>query len=594
MEREWGSFPVASSWQSSDCRAISVAIYNLAVGCNVSLFSGWEREEFTLKLLRRRHGNKHFGVHIHDRRITGFLSVAQELEISRQWKQLKPFLPAFPELNFDDRIIEVKQRDWYRKEIEDRKHTVGSNKISRFCEDEGVNLFLANSSLCLQLVKSEKNTGVRNRLFQFCLSVLLPIVSRTAWPSCNGTSRFKQTFLACFVKSQFCLDDMLWHSDIGEGAASVEGFDEWRLFTDLAPEAGHAASKSRSLYHKRRKEERAIEKKVEEWIKGSDKPVIRTFVKLPLRVILDVWKASAVPEKSTGDALVNAKEMMEKVHAATTQLRSCYSESATEKASLNLAVALLELASHPTCHDPFSCLQQAAMFASQGSKSGNSDVAFRRALPNVKECSPNEALAILGRADCLQSLYFPNEAAFLCSYVARLCRVYRDRDQPECEWNDRWRILAIMAFNVSVLIRTTVSTVLDQDMKKAFLSIWERDVVEELEKARRDGWAWKRKYAQTVPGSTTDQMVGDEENIDREDGSDDMEEDEDDDDNGDGANSLSVPNGLAASYEESAISNALFQDGTMNLGNLVIPQSSGPEGGDSGDESGTNVVIVSV
>lgn len=177
MEKEWGVFPVASSWQSSECRAISVTVYNLAVGCNVSLFSGWEREEFTLKLLKRRHGNKHFGVHIHDRRITGYLSVAQELEISRQWSQLKTLLPPFPELNFDERISEVKQRDWYRKEVENRQQTVGSNEIARFGEDEGVSLFLAFSSLCLQLVTSENNAKVRDRLFQLCLSVLLPIVS---------------------------------------------------------------------------------------------------------------------------------------------------------------------------------------------------------------------------------------------------------------------------------------------------------------------------------------------------------------------------------------------------------------------------------
>lgn len=33
-------------------------------------------------------------------------------------------------------------------------------------------------------------------------------------------------------------------------------------------------------------------------------------------------------------------------------------------------------------------------------------------------------------------------------------------------------------------------------MQRSFLAMWERDVVEELEKARVDGWAWKRKYNQ--------------------------------------------------------------------------------------------------
>eukprot|EP00980_Cylindrotheca_fusiformis_P013773 scaffold3556_cov190-Cylindrotheca_fusiformis.AAC.8 len=399
---------------------------------------------------------------------------------------------------------------------------------------------------------------------------------------------------------------MLWQSDIGEGAASVEGFDEWRLFTDLAPDVGGPnTSKSRSLYHKRRKEEKAIEKKVEEWIKGSDKPVIRTYVKLPLSVLLEVWNASTSKDTPTSDALDYSRQAMEAVHAATVQLRSCYSEMATEKASVNLAVALLELASHPTCFDPFSCLQHAAMFASQGSKSGSSDEAFRHPLPDAKECAPMEALTILGRADCLQSLYFPNEAAFLCSYVARVCRMHRDRNQPEYEWTDQWRILAIMAFNVSVLIRTTVSTVLDQEMQKSFLSIWERDVVEELEKARRDGWTWKRKYVQKSQegGTNTEPLVGEEEENGESDRNDEMEEEEDEngEDGSDGESGEDTKDpGVAfvpgASFGDGTMASNFVEDKVLELGNLMVsePGSHQTQGGDSGDDSTTNIVMVSV
>jgi len=80
---------------------------------------------------------------------------------------------------------------------------------------------------------------------------------------------------------------------------------------------------------------------------------------------------------------------------------------------LNLSIALLEMAAFPDCYDPFTCLQQAACFASQATKSGNSDTAYRQTLPEISACSPKEALIILGRADCLQSVYFPNEAASL-------------------------------------------------------------------------------------------------------------------------------------------------------------------------------------
>lgn len=174
----WGEkFPVISSWQSSDCRAISLAVYNLAVGCNVSLFSGWEHEEFNLKLLRRRHGNRHFGVHIHDKRITGYLRKETEDEILGQWKRLHDSFPAFPALDFEGRMAQVKTREWYCDEVEDREETVRNGHIARYGEDRGLDIFLAFSSLCLHLAELETNYQVRNRLLKQALSVLLPVVS---------------------------------------------------------------------------------------------------------------------------------------------------------------------------------------------------------------------------------------------------------------------------------------------------------------------------------------------------------------------------------------------------------------------------------
>lgn len=174
---KWDDFPVTFSWQSSGCRAISLAVYNLAVGCNVSLFSGWEHEEFNLKLLRRRHGNRHFGVHIHDKRITGYLSKETEDEILKQWKRLHDVVPSFPVLNFEERISQVKTREWYRNEVKDRSETAKNSPIARYAEDHGVDTFLAFSSLCLHLAKLETNPLIRNRLLKQALSVLLPVVS---------------------------------------------------------------------------------------------------------------------------------------------------------------------------------------------------------------------------------------------------------------------------------------------------------------------------------------------------------------------------------------------------------------------------------
>lgn len=304
-----------------------------------------------------------------------------------------------------------------------------------------------------------------------------------------------------------------------------------------------------------RKKERAIEKKVKEWIEGSDKPTIMSFVSVPIREMRSLWQVEneEIQDAKREVQRETSRKIMQKVHKATLQLRACYTEMAIEKASREVSVALLELASQPTCFDPFLCLQQAAMFATQSSKAGTSDLVFRQSLPAMKECTPLEALNILGRADCLHSVYFPNEAAYLCSFVARVCRLHRDRELPDHEWNARWKIVAIYAFNVSVMIRTTVSTVLDRHMQKSFLSMWDRDVVEELERGRRDGVSWKRGLSNSnlelKPGNedATNTFLNEGDNEDSNSNIDDDEEDADEEE--DDLEEIIVKNTPADSYE---------------------------------------------
>jgi hypothetical protein len=287
------------------------------------------------------------------------------------------------------------------------------------------------------------------------------------------------------------LDFNLWDSDIGEAAATLSGFDEWKCMSLIDAEAEDSIAPSKKPGGRRRRKPKAIEKKVKEWIEGTNRPTLQSIVIISVHEIHALWKQS-VATAPNEESLQRARESMEKLHNVTQQLRGCYTDNTIEKASLQVAIALLEVASQPSCQNPFLCLQQAAVYASQGSKAGNSDMVFRHGVPDTKECSPHEALIILGRADCLHAVYFPNEAAFLCSYVARVCSLHRDRGRPKIEWNSKWKIVAIYAYNVSVMIRSTVSTVLDKEMQNAFLNMWERDVVEELERGRTDALAWKR------------------------------------------------------------------------------------------------------
>lgn len=175
-DREWVGFPI--DWAQPEAyRPLSLRTYNLIVGCNVALFSGWEPDEFTLRLLRRRHGNKHFGVHFNDRRVAGILSNEIEDEVCKQWDQLATLLPLFPAVNFSKRLAAAKSSDWYKNELESRQQSRGDAPIARYAEEDGVRITLAFSALCLHLVASENDKKVRNRLLQIPLSVLLPIVS---------------------------------------------------------------------------------------------------------------------------------------------------------------------------------------------------------------------------------------------------------------------------------------------------------------------------------------------------------------------------------------------------------------------------------
>jgi hypothetical protein len=178
-ETKWDDkFPVQASWQGNEYRPLSLGIYNLSVACNVSLFSGWETEEFTLRLLRRRHGNKHFGVHIHDGRIAGFLSAELEERLSYQWAKFASLLPSFPAVKFSERLAAVKETDWYKNDVKERKQNVQDHgPIARYGEEDGVGVYLGFSALCLHLAGAENDPRVRSQLLQISLSVLLPIVS---------------------------------------------------------------------------------------------------------------------------------------------------------------------------------------------------------------------------------------------------------------------------------------------------------------------------------------------------------------------------------------------------------------------------------
>ena len=170
------SFPLSSSWQPTEFRVLSICAYNFAIACNVSLFSGWESEEFTLKLLNRKYGrDKHFGVHIRGKRLVGSLPRKILSELKRQWDLVATALPNLPKLDFSEKLRIIQDSEWSQENIS-RKH--GEVAFTKYAEEEALQLFLGFSAICFQLSMSETNKKVSNMSQQLALSILLPLVSQ--------------------------------------------------------------------------------------------------------------------------------------------------------------------------------------------------------------------------------------------------------------------------------------------------------------------------------------------------------------------------------------------------------------------------------
>jgi len=487
---------------------LSTRAYNLSVACNISIFSGWENEEFNYNAFKRKCGgaDKHYGVYVRWKRVVGFLSSFLEDELERQWTEFEQLEPSAPKLNFADKLNKLKEMEFVQSEMESRMNSFGGSVLDNFAESEALEILLAYSALCLRLSRSETDKKMANQYKQLSLSILLPM-------------------------SQFCLDEILWGSSVDEAHEEVAKFDgggkattgppecrpaqeehqatrgdeatENVTASPLAPAAPQApkepiapqppaakttwtpppsSTTDNRRQHVRREKVRQVVKKVGDWAEDPETSITNQVINIPSSELRRWWdEADSASEMHAENTSVEKRKLMEKVHSCTERLRACFTFEAAEKACLKLSVALIEMAAFPACHDPFSCLQQAALYASQAPKSGNSDTFFRHRLVEPDKCDPLQALVTLGRADCLHSTYFPNEAAYLCSYVARLCKKHSNSDDT------RWKIVRIYAFNVSVFIRATVRSILDKAKLKEFWTIWEPDVVRELEQGKKEG-----------------------------------------------------------------------------------------------------------
>jgi hypothetical protein len=95
-------------------------------------------------------------------------------------------------------------------------------------------------------------------------------------------------------------------------------------------------------------------------------------VQVPTAIMLSEWNRDELPTVDM-DPPEGARRAMTTLDNSMKNLRKSRTLQALERSSLDVAAALIEVASHQECHNPFLCLQQAAIFAAMGPKQGNND-----------------------------------------------------------------------------------------------------------------------------------------------------------------------------------------------------------------------------
>lgn len=468
LTTEFTTLPLQSSWLTPDLALLSRRVFNLCVATNVSLFSGWEPDEFSVRLLRGE-GHNFFGITMDDGQVAGFVSDAIEAELVEQWELVQTRLPESFAFDFRAKLKTLRDSVWYKESRERQATTEARHRIVFYGEDVALSALLSFSRVCLVFAT---DNVVNEKLYLIALSILLPV-------------------------SQFCLNESLWDASIGQRAASgSSGTREWCDILTLnkgGDQRLHSTFRLRSRRISSSVSDDQSDLALHEWFSWeNDSDPLSNLISIPLSKIQKTWRRYNDPPNITRGAAVSSVELMREVDMSIAKLRACYTTQAVEKASLNVASGLIRLAACSECCNPFLCLHQAAMYAGQASKGGTSDQIFQTKLPKPEACTPLDALFIIGRADCLQAMHFCQEASFLCSYAATVCSLHRN-----LLWNERWSIIASLAYDLSVIIRYLAGVMLDEHDKRDDIGTWSLAVIEEFSLARVDGLAFKMQAIST-------------------------------------------------------------------------------------------------
>jgi hypothetical protein len=470
--RSTGAFAVpplsASSWLSPDLGVLALQSFNLCAGFNITLFSGWEPEKFSLRLLRGTTFN-YFGVSVENSVFAGYLTPSHERELLEQWEMVTALAPSLV-FDYGEKFRRLQETSWYKISRERYMTTQAKHRIAIYEEDRGISAILSFSRFCLKVAGHAHR---RDKTLYVALSILLPI-------------------------TQFCLNEALWDADIGrqDGSASSRLWQDFSLVHKPSP-----SPSCRPGYIRPCKKALAVasgddsERALHEWFSFEDGlDPLSNLISIPLQHLLETWRKYHDSGNRSESTSESGTDLMKDVDLCMSKLRSSYTIPSVERASLHLSASLIRLASCPECYDPFACLQEAVMFASMSSKGGTCDQLFQARLPQLEACGPLDALLILGRAECLNALHFCQEAAFLCSYVASACGNHRHEDDSSFQSDERWTIIGIMTYDLSVMIKNLAGVLLREfDRREDTYGTWSVAVIQELLHARTNGVTWKEQ-----------------------------------------------------------------------------------------------------
>ena len=171
----WNSFPIQDKWQSDDQRNVSLLVFNLCVGCNVTNFGGFRTDIYTMTRLRRLSSTSDsiLGIQSDGERIIGPLLGKNESLVSSSWSEIKNLLPALPEIDFCSIYTHLTESDWHKKLLNDRKMKGNDANVN---EIEALECMVSFSYLCLQTAKHQANQDFKQSLILDALSVLMPMV----------------------------------------------------------------------------------------------------------------------------------------------------------------------------------------------------------------------------------------------------------------------------------------------------------------------------------------------------------------------------------------------------------------------------------